>query len=288
MALPLIYELLREVLIATGVSFVMKIPDVLTKESKDETTTPDQPTNSNEVVDERALLFDRENPFRMWIEEIIWLIYLHRKNINSTRAGIIFSISSSYRSNRIVEILLDLFDDKLISVMVHADGVRKEVLYDQLAANRLRDYAQQCFQSYFSDVSSSIQASAIHAGMPELVADFISEVFRSRGIRPFNYTVQLFDTPRHVVYSQSNQVDIFGNELIFGRYAIIKYKDNVSNVFTYALVVPEEGDFDSSISSVDSLDWSKIKAMLSKTASLPNCDLTLYPFLFTNLGKMVK
>lgn len=277
-------SVLRDILLLVGVELIQRASVVLVEKATT-SSTPENPTPDTEMVDVQALLFDRDNPFRTWVESIIFKVVTMRANLANTTSAIVFSLSGVMVPATLVELIIRLVDDHSITVVTNIEN-KKEVTYDYLAAKELSEFACNIFELFLRNATGSYEKQGLQAGIPELVANFIGEVLRSRGIRPFNYSVSIYDSSKHVVYSETNQVDIFRNELVYGKYAVIKYKDTKANVFTYAIVLPKKGKFDSSF-SLDNFDYEKLTVFVGQVFQLENTDLDVTAIPFNALPKVL-
>lgn len=275
---------MKEILISIGIELVRKAPEVLVKnKSSDSGSTSD---TISEVVDVQDLMFERNNPFIQYIEEVSRKVAALRAVLSNSKSSIVFSLSDHITSGRLIESIIDLYDDG--HIVVDKTNL-KGVSYDKVAVQWLYNFARLVFDTHLKNVSGGYEKQALNSCLPELVCIFLGEVFRSRGIRPYNYSLKLYDSGSHVVYDHSvenGQKDIFGNELVYGKLSIIKYKDKSSDVYTYAIAKPNPAGFDASI-SYSSFDIEKIYSAAGKAFNLPNTDLELAPIVFNALESIL-
>lgn len=287
-ALRMLMEFLGLKLIDTAISTILKVKmeDYLS----DDPSTPDDESKPHVVpIDISTKLFGRNSVFRRYTDELAILIYRHRKNVHLSVDDILFSVHFVFKNNSYNELIYNLIQDNKIVVGGEID--KEIVSYDNHASDDIVEYCHQIFDNHLSSFVGHFRQQVDHIGFPHRVIDLIDQCFRPGSIIFGDRIIAIPPIEDHFIYDHTKkdcQKDIFGHELIFGKISIIKYKDNVSDVYTYGCVYPEPSKFDYSINYDWFLTDNVISTFLSKVSPVNSADLLMKEIPFTSLEALIK
>lgn len=285
-ALRLLIEFLGIKLIDSAISAIVKLKvDELLGEEENNGEIPDQ--NNQIAIDINTRLFNTSSVFRAYTDELVCLINNHMKNVHLSKSDILFSVRFTFKNSKYNELIYELLENKKLKVEVY--NGKETVSYDNYAIDHIVEYCHNLFTTHLQNFAGNLEQQADHVGLPYRVVHCIDESFRPGSSSFGDRIVSIPPVEYHVIYdTQKNQKDIFGHDLIFGKIAIIKYKDDVSDVYTYGVVYPRPSCFDYSRNYSWFLTDASITSFVEKIAPIDNSDLLLKEIPFTFLDTMIK
>lgn len=235
----------------------------------------------------KQFLFSNGSIFRMYIDNIIHTIVELCSNINLSSRDILWSLNLAFKDVALTNMLYELYIGNHIAHK-NKEGGKYETSLDETALDSVFGYCTKLFETRLSSSFVNYELQSTITGIPDRVLRHIDFAFRSRPSGIISKFIPTLDKDEHVIYSSENQKDIFGKELISGQPCIIKYKDNVSDVFCYAVALPKEAHFDNSISISKFTDDEAITSVVSRILSSNNCDLEVRAILPKDVDRFIR
>lgn len=202
-------------------------------------------------TDIRHRLFSKDSIYKIFIDAIVIAINAHLKDPTLSKRDILYSVGLKYKWFYLNELLFDHLTNHQI-IVTEVPNAQATVSFSDFSIDQLSNLSLHIFQVYLQNNVGDIHKQSSITGIPHRILAYLDECYRALSLGIVNRYISIPPTDDHVIYDQrTSQKDIFGNELIFGRLAIIKYKDSVSDVYTYGLVMPNAANFDYTIS----FDW---------------------------------
>lgn len=195
-----------------------------------------------EAIDEKNYLLAKDNILTQLILKIVSDSKAYEGQLNVTDSDIVSTIGRRYRCTELTRRVINAYKSRQISYEGQAGSYEiNKLSFTNTFAESMYSYAKGVYDRHFSDIRNSLPEQFLQVDLPKRVSHFIVEVFRTRGVRPYNKIFSVDNTEGHVIWSPNNVKDIFGNELVAGRLAIIKVANGKSGTFTYWLATPKIG-----------------------------------------------
>lgn len=209
------------------------------------TVTPTLP------VTVRIRLFSTNSVFRKYLDELVLSIHTRRKNIMLSKDDILYSVAFSFKNIVLNNLIWDLIQSNDI-VATEVSNAAPTTGFSENACNRIISLCSGIFQAHLAGNVADLIKQVSIVGLPHRVVICIDEAFRSGTYGLGDHVVSIPPISEHVVYEKGKQVDVFGMQLVYGKLAVIKYKDPDSQVYTYALAYPKSQEFNAN----DLGDWT--------------------------------